>query len=95
MAELRDRLVHGIAPWRSADKMRTMAHVIEKPTFTGLKCLKCREPIATVDHVGPQGLRLNCPGCAHQWMAREQTPESPSRCGPGIGKRGRGCRNPQ
>ena len=39
---------------------------------TGLICPNCRQPIATVGHIGPTGVTMNCPGCGHRWPAREQ-----------------------
>ena len=44
----------------------------EPPKQTGLICPNCKQPIATVGHIGPTGVTLNCPGCGHRWPAREQ-----------------------
>lgn len=44
----------------------------ESPKHTGLICPNCKQPIATVGHIGPTGVTMNCPGCGHRWPAREQ-----------------------
>jgi hypothetical protein len=38
---------------------------------TGIPCLACHAPIATVGHIGAEGLTMNCPGCGHRWAARD------------------------
>ena len=43
----------------------------ETPKRTGIVCPACHQAIATVGRIGPQGLSLNCPGCGHQWFARD------------------------
>lgn len=44
----------------------------ESPKQTGLICPSCKQPIATVGHIGPTGVTMICPGCGHRWPAREQ-----------------------
>lgn len=44
----------------------------ESPKNTGLICPNCKQPIATVGHIGPTGVTMSCPGCGHRWPAREQ-----------------------
>jgi hypothetical protein len=44
----------------------------EPPKQTGLICPNCKQPIATIGHIGPTGVTLTCPGCGHRWPVREQ-----------------------
>ena len=50
----------------------------DAPKQTGLICPNCKQPIATVGHIGPTGVTLNCPGCGHRWPAREQRQPAPA-----------------
>ena len=38
---------------------------------TGIFCPTCHKPVATVGHIGPTGLTMNCPACGHRWAARD------------------------
>ncbi len=45
--------------------------VERQPRQTGISCPICLQPIATVGHIGPEGLTMNCPACGHRWAARD------------------------
>ena len=38
---------------------------------TGISCPTCDKAVATVGHIGPKGLTMNCPACGHRWAARD------------------------
>ena len=50
---------------------RTDLPAKREPRETGIPCLSCHEPIATVGHIGAEGLTMNCPACGHRWSARD------------------------
>ena len=62
----------------------------EPPRQTGLICPNCKQPIATVGHIGPTGVTLNCPGCGHRWPAREQQQPVTHTAAPGTTAHHRG-----
>lgn len=40
----------------------------------GLRCPKCRQPVAVVTHQTETALALWCPACGHRWTAHGHKP---------------------